>query len=155
VINYDLPDETDVFVHRVGRTARAGHDGLAITLVGGGDRGTLARLREGPLGDTEVTELPAASSARPAPPAMITMAIQGGRQDRLRPGDIVGALTTGVGIAATEIGKIELRDQISFVALAAAVGPRAIAGINDGRIKTRRFRAYQVTPPRRSSSDPR
>ncbi|MEO7732981.1 MAG: ATP-dependent RNA helicase DbpA [Kofleriaceae bacterium] len=149
VINHDLPDDLDVFTHRVGRTARAGHDGLAITLVGPGDRGTLARLRGGPLGDTPVSPLPDAGSAAPAPPAMITMAIQGGRQDRLRAGDIVGALTTGVGLLATEIGKIELRDQISFVALAAAVGPRAIAGINQGKIKTRRFRAYQVTPPRR------
>src|SRR5664279_1481728 len=54
VINYDLPDDVDVLTHRVGRTARAGHDGLAITLVGAGDRGTLARLRSGPLGDAPV-----------------------------------------------------------------------------------------------------
>ncbi|MBC7974682.1 MAG: DbpA RNA binding domain-containing protein, partial [Myxococcales bacterium] len=141
--------------HRVGRTARAGHEGLANTLVAPGDRTTRAPLRQGPLGGTAHVPLPPASSARPAPPAMITMAIQGGRQDRLRPGDIVGALTTGVGITAAEIGKIELRDQISFVALAASVGPRAIAGINQGRIKTKRFRAYQVTPPRRSGPDPR
>jgi len=153
VINYDLPDDADVFLHRVGRTARAGHDGLAITLVGSGDRAALARLRSGPLGTTPLSPLPDPRAAQPAPPAMITMAIQGGRQDRLRAGDIVGALTTGVGIAATEIGKIELRDQISFVALAAAIAPRAIAGINQGKIKTRRFRAYQVTPPRRPVDD--
>jgi ATP-independent RNA helicase DbpA len=67
---------------------------------------------------------------------------------RLRPGDIVGALTTEVGIAATEIGQISVMDRISFVAVTSAIGPQVLAGLNAGRIKKKRFRAYQVTPPR-------
>jgi ATP-independent RNA helicase DbpA len=86
-------------------------------------------------------------SGRP-PPAMVTIAIQGGRHDRLRPGDIVGALTTGVGIAATDIGQITVNDRISFVAVAAAIGRRALDGLAAGRIKNKRFRAYQIRPPR-------
>lgn len=147
VINYDLPREDDVFVHRIGRTARAGHDGLAITLVGPADRRALEDLRSGPLADVPLSPVPAPGADRAPPPAMITIAIQGGRHDRLRPGDIVGALTTDVGIAATEIGQISVMDRISFVALAAAVGPRALTGLNQGRIKKKRFRAYLVTAP--------
>ncbi len=148
VINYDLPREDDVFTHRIGRTARAGHEGLAITLVGPADRRALDELRSGPLANVPVSSLPEPGDERAAPPAMITIAIQGGRHDRLRPGDIVGALTTEVGIAATEIGQISVMDRISFVAVTSAIGPQVLAGLNAGRIKKKRFRAYQVTPPR-------
>jgi ATP-dependent RNA helicase DbpA len=147
VIHHDLPLDDDTFIHRIGRTARAGAHGLAITLAGPGDAAALARLRRGPLGDVPAEPLPDPSAARAPAPAMITMAIQGGRRDRLRPGDVVGALVTGVGLAADDISEVDVRDRISFVALAAAAGPRAIAGINAGRIKARRFRAYHVTPP--------
>ena len=140
VINYDLPREDDVFVHRIGRTARAGKSGLAISLTEG-------PLREGPLANVRLTPVPTADAALPPPPAMTTIAIQGGRQDRLRPGDIVGALTTGVGLAATDIGVITINDRISFVAVAAGEAARALAGLGSGRIKNKRFRSYLVRLP--------
>ncbi|MCX5742852.1 MAG: ATP-dependent RNA helicase DbpA [Proteobacteria bacterium] len=151
VVNYDLPRDGDIYVHRIGRTARAGHTGLAISLVGSGDRRALDDLRDGPLASVPLTPLVDADlgrdDGRAPPPAMITIAIQGGRHDRLRPGDIVGALTTEVGIAATDIGQISILDRISFVALAAAEGARALAGLEQGRIKKKRFRSYLVTAP--------
>ena len=79
---------------------------------------------------------------------MTTIAIQGGRHDRLRPGDIVGALTTGVGLAAADIGQITINDRISFVAVVAGVARSARStGSTAGRIKNKRFRAYVVKPP--------
>ena len=149
VVNYELPREVDAYVHRIGRTARLGREGLAISLIGPGDRRALDELRAGPLAGVPCAPLPPAGASEgvAAPPAMVTIAIQGGRQDRLRPGDIVGALTTEVGIASTDIGQISVMDRISFVALAADVGPKALAGINGGRIKNKRFRAYLVTAP--------
>jgi len=151
VINYELPREPDVYVHRIGRTARAGRDGLAISLAGHADRRELADLRNGPLAEVAAMPLPALGDpdARAAAPAMITIAIQGGRHDRLRPGDIVGALTTEIGIAGTDIGQINVMDRISFVALASAVGARALDGLNQGRIKKKHFRAYLVRTPGR------
>lgn len=143
IINYDLPREPDVFVHRIGRTARAGRSGLAISLAHPSDGQIL-----GPLAGVAMSRVPSAEAQLPPPPEMITIAIQGGRHDRLRPGDIVGALTTGVGIAGTDIGQITVNDRISFVAVVASVERRALDGLAAGRIKNKRFRAYRVNPPR-------
>jgi ATP-independent RNA helicase DbpA len=143
VINYDLPRENDVFLHRIGRTARAGRSGIAVTLAGPRDD-----LRHTPVADVPRLPIPALEDERPPPPAMTTIAIQGGRHDRLRPGDIVGALTTEVRIPATEIGQITINDRISFVAIAAGSAQRALAGLDEGRIKNKRFRVYVVKPPR-------
>jgi len=144
VINYDLPREPDVLVHRIGRTARAGKSGLAISLV----EGRLPEeLRAGPLAGVAISPLPSTEAQLPPPPAMTTIAIQGGRHDRLRPGDIVGALTTGVGLAAADLGQITITDRISFVAVAAGVAERALDGLVAGKIKNRRFRSYLVIPP--------
>jgi ATP-independent RNA helicase DbpA len=142
IINFDLPRERDVFVHRIGRTARAGRSGLAISLVS--DRRALEDIG---LAGVAMSRVPSAEAQQPPPPAMVTIAIQGGRQDRLRPGDIVGALTTEVGIAATDIGKISVNDRISFVAVVASVARRALEGLGAGRIKNKRFRAYLVKAP--------
>ncbi len=149
VINYELPLDLDTYTHRIGRTARAGRAGVAISLIGATDRRMLEELQRGPLAGVQPQPLPAPSTQRvpAADAAMITIAIQGGRQDRLRPGDIVGALTTDVGIAGADIGQISVLDRISFVAVAAAAGTRALAGLNAGRIKKKRFRAYLVKPP--------
>jgi ATP-independent RNA helicase DbpA len=148
IVNFDLPREPDVFVHRIGRTARAGRSGVAISMAHRSDGRILDDLRQGPLAGVGMSPLPTAEAQLPPPPAMTTIAIQGGRQDRLRPGDIVGALTTGVGIAGADIGQITVTDRISFVAVVAKVADRALDGLAAGRIKNKRFRSYLVKPPR-------
>ena len=152
VVNVELPRDAAGYIHRIGRTARAGKGGLAITLMAPGDKRVVDALRVsgGPLAGIKLTALPAAAAAgvRPPPPSMITIAIHGGRRDKLRPGDLVGALTTAVGIAAADIGQIQILDRVSFVALTAAVGPRALSGLDKVRIKKQKFRSHQVAIPR-------
>jgi len=145
VVNFELPRDPSVYVHRIGRTARAGRAGLAISLVGRPDRRTVDALPTR-VGLVDVATVPPPAEPPPAP-AFVTIAIEGGRRDRLRAGDIVGALTTDVGLAAADIGAIKLTDRVTYVALAPAAEPRALAGLARGTIKKRRFRAQRVTPP--------
>ncbi|MBA3818915.1 MAG: ATP-dependent RNA helicase DbpA [Deltaproteobacteria bacterium] len=149
VINFELPREVDTFVHRTGRTARLGREGLAISLVGPADRRALDELRSGPLDGVALSPLPPPGTAgdHVPLPTMVTIAIQGGRHDRLRPGDIVGALTGDMGIDGKDIGQISVLDRISFVAVTAEAGPKALAGLTNGRIKKKKFRAYRVFAP--------
>ena len=46
VINYDVPKECEDYIHRIGRTARANNDGLAITLVNEKDQMQFARIEK-------------------------------------------------------------------------------------------------------------
>ena len=136
-----------IFLIRLIRLRRK-PSGLAISLALPADGRILDELRQGPLAGVVMSRVPSAEAQLPPPPAMVTIAIQGGRQDRLRPGDIVGALTTGVGIAGTDIGQIAVNDRISFVAIVASMADRALDGLAAGRIKNKRFRSYLVKPPR-------
>ena len=145
VINYELPRETQAFTHRVGRTGRAGARGIAISLVSEKDERRVEKLDEH-LGDLEPHD--AAALPRPdhtpPPAAMKTIAIQGGRKDKLRPGDIVGAFTGELGIPNQAIGLITTRDRITFVALNRDVAPDALAAIKAGQIKGRNFGVFMV-----------
>jgi ATP-dependent RNA helicase DbpA len=95
---------------------------------------------------------PAPTPADALPPCMeppdaapcVTVTLHAGRRDKLRPGDIVGALTKDIGLAADDIGPIQIHQNVSFVAIRRAVAQRAVAGINDGHIKNRRVRAAIV-----------
>jgi ATP-independent RNA helicase DbpA len=71
--------------------------------------------------------------------------ISGGRKDRIRPGDLVGALTGEAGgLRGDQIGKIEVQERLSYVAIAREVAPAAVQRLNAGHIKSKRFRATLV-----------
>ncbi len=150
VVNYELPPRSDAYVHRAGRTGRAGKVGLAVALVSERESLRLQGFAD-ELGITvEVLPLPAAPpAARPAEAGMRTIFIGGGRKHKLRPGDIVGALTGpaeagGAAIAGDRIGKIELHDRFAYVAVAAEVAERALQALRAGRIKGTRFKVEAV-----------
>lgn len=143
VISYDLATTPEVHTHRIGRTGRAGREGEAISLIELPRQRRLWRALEPALGELEpalASSLPE-PGAPPAPAAWVTLMIQGGKRDKLRPGDIVGALTQEVGLSADQIGPISVLHQTSFVAIARDQARRALRGVNQGQIKNRRFRA--------------
>ncbi len=142
VVNYELPADVDTYLHRIGRTGRAGRDGLAISLCAPREqpRAALVAERQGrALRWERLQPLTGKATGVPRPP-MATLRIDGGRTDKLRPGDIVGALTGDAGLAAGAVGRIDVYATRSYVAIARAHANDALARLRAGRIKNRRFR---------------
>ena len=144
VVNYELPTDADTYLHRIGRTGRAGRDGLALSLVAPGERNRAALIeqRQGaPIRYARIDPLDGnPRGARQA--AMATLRIDAGRTDKLRPGDIVGALTGDAGLAKEAIGKIDVFATRSYVAIARNKAGHALERLRAGKIKGRRFRIH-------------
>jgi ATP-independent RNA helicase DbpA len=152
VVNLDLPSQPEVYVHRIGRTGRAGKSGLAVSLCSPADEPKLTAIEEytgRPLTPVRPEGRSAARAEAPrkasADAPMATLRLSGGRKDKLRAGDILGALTGEAGgLSGTDVGKIEIHDTFSFVAVAKTASRKALANLRDGRIKGRRFRVELV-----------
>ena len=146
VVNYELPTDADTYLHRIGRTGRAGRDGLALSLVAPGERNRAALIEERrgtPIRYERIA--PQDGKPRGVPQAaMATLRIDAGRTDKLRPGDIVGALTGEAGLAKEAIGKIDVYPTRSYVAIARAQLERALSRLQAGRIKGRNFRVRKL-----------
>ena len=142
VINYHIARELEVHVHRIGRTGRAGSKGIACTLYDDKDAYRVARL-EAFLGQTiDVKPLPAFSLLeRPSyKPLMTTLQIDGGKKQKVRPGDILGALTGVNGIDGTQVGKIQISDNVAYVAVSREAAKSALKKLQQGKLKGRSFR---------------
>lgn len=152
VVNFDLAREPETYVHRIGRTGRAGKKGLAISFCTEQDRETLANIERTIGAKLEPMALPTEPRAKkaeaPTPEQtakMDTLRISGGRKDKLRPSDILGALTgEACGLQGTDIGKIEIQDNWTYVAVSKSVSQVALQGLNKGRIKRMRFKVDVV-----------
>jgi ATP-dependent RNA helicase DbpA len=148
VINFDLPSQPEVYVHRIGRTGRAGKAGLAVSLYTAQEQVKLDAIQTF-TGNTLVlveaartprTEKPAPVQALGRDAKMATLRISGGRKQKLRPGDILGALTGEAGgLGAADIGKIEIHDNFSYVAVTKSLSRSAEQSLRQGRIKGKRF----------------
>jgi len=151
VVNFELPFQPEIYVHRIGRTGRAGQAGLAVSLVGPQDRAKVKAIEAAvgsplqrlaaPSGDRKQAGADAPRSAGHADATMVTLYVSGGRKDKLRPGDILGALTGEAGgLPGTDVGKIEIHERFSYVAIARGSAKRAIERLGAGRIKGKRFK---------------
>jgi ATP-independent RNA helicase DbpA len=152
VVNFDIPDEPEIYVHRVGRTGRAGKKGLAIALCTREEQELLPAIEHAIGANLDSVNWPLTTNTKstgaPTPEltaAMGTLRILGGRKDKLRPGDILGALTgEACGLQGTDIGKIEIQDNCSYVAVSKGVLATAVNGLRNGRIKRMRFKVDVV-----------
>ena len=143
VINYHLAHDPEVHIHRIGRTGRAGKSGFACSLISDKQSYKVAVLEE-ELGITIETEaLPKDSvlNQRPMKAPMVTLLIDSGKKNKIRPGDILGALTGEGGINGDEVGKIKVTAQRSFVAVKKAVSQKALNKLSQDKLKGRKVRA--------------
>ncbi|MFS0825706.1 ATP-dependent RNA helicase DbpA [Pseudomonas phoenicis] len=139
VVNVELARDAEIHVHRVGRTGRAGEKGLAISLVAPaeGHRAQAVEALQGQALRWEQLDNLKHKGGEPLLPVMSTLCIAAGRKDKLRPGDILGALTGDAGIPGTQVGKIAIFDFQAFVAVERAVAKPAMQRLNSGKIKGR------------------
>ena len=143
VFNYELPKQAEIYVHRIGRTARAGKQGVAVSLVGPREERRWQEIDE-LLPDANPTKcgIPDAKrSADPLSPSMTTIQISGGRKNKLRPGDLLGVLTADGGVPGDSVGSIDLFDTYSYVAVRNAQTPKAVRQLAKRPIKGRMYRA--------------
>jgi ATP-independent RNA helicase DbpA len=139
VINVELARDSEIHIHRVGRTGRAGAKGLAMSLVApaeGHRAQAIEDLQKSPLNWHPLSSLKA-KGGEPLQPPMVTLCISAGRKEKLRPGDILGALTGEAGLPGAKIGKIALFDYQAFVAVERDVARQALKRLNEGKIKGR------------------
>ncbi len=137
VINVDVTPDAEVHIHRIGRTGRAGADGWAISLASLDEMGAVGRIEQ--LQKTEsdwhpLSELKPAS-AEPLRAPMVTLQIVGGRKEKIRAGDVLGALTGDAGFSREQVGKINVNEFSTYVAVDRAIAASAHGKLNSGRIK--------------------
>jgi ATP-independent RNA helicase DbpA len=147
VINYELPRDPEIYVHRIGRTGRAGEKGLALSIF---TEAEVVRVNaiEKYLSTPCICDVYASLDRTPgftlkAP--MVTLQVDAGRKQKIRPGDLLGALTGDAALKGSQIGKIDIFDQCSFIAIEHAAWRQALDYLLNGKVKGRNVRARRVS----------
>ena len=142
VINVDVCKDTEVHIHRIGRTGRAGDKGLALSLASPGEKKWVSLIEQYqgvPVSWQDLASLNP-DQRRLDPPPMQCLCIFGGKKDKLRPGDLLGALTGDVGLSKAQVGKIQVFEFSTYVALQRDVAKAALDKLSAGKIKGRQFK---------------
>ena len=137
VINVDVTPDAEVHIHRIGRTGRAGETGLVLNLASMDEMGSVGKIEllQGRESEWHPLAGLAPTGQGKLVPAMVTLHIQGGRKEKIRPGDVLGALTADLGYTREQVGKIDVNEFSTYVAVERSVAHDAARRLNDGRIK--------------------
>ena len=138
VINYDIPHAKETYTHRIGRTARAGKEGLAFTLYTNNEEENIDQYKNDEVFFHDTTTLKRVNDFKMTPP-YTTLVIEGGKKDKLSKGDLLGALTGDVGLEGKVIGQIDIYERQSYVAIENAFIDKAYKKLSKGKIKAKRF----------------
>lgn len=147
VVNFELTPDPEIHVHRVGRTGRAGKEGLAFSLFMASEAHKVNRIEEYLNTTFEIAKtssLKRRENFRLSPP-MVTLCINGGRKSKVRAGDILGALTSNTDLNGKQIGKIDIFDNVSYVAIERPIAKQALKILNEGKIKGRKFKVRKLS----------
>lgn len=146
VVNFDLPQDADVYTHRIGRTARAGKVGLAFTLFVGYEKEKCLEIENYLETENEYKAMDdfSADSRFDLTPPMKTIYINGGKKDKIRPGDILGALVNVAGLTAAQVGNISILDRQTYVAIDVSVARQTISKLAGEKIKGLKFKVGEA-----------
>ena len=146
VINVDITPDSEVHIHRIGRTGRVDQVGWALSLVSSNQKGRVANIVKTLGAEIEwhsLSELPESGDERkPLMPPMVTLLILGGRKEKIRPGDVLGALTGEAGFSKEQIGKINVTDTSTYVAVERSIAKDALRKLSAGTIKGKKVKVH-------------
>ena len=139
VVNVDVTPDPEVHIHRIGRTGRGDAEGLAITLSSMDEMGRVGRIE---VLQGQASQWQALDSFKPAAggrllPPMRTLQIVGGRKEKIRPGDVMGALAGECGLTREQVGKINVNEFSTYVAVQAELAQTVAVQLGKGKIKGR------------------
>lgn len=129
IIHYHLPEGKEEMIHRVGRTARWDADGRSFFILGPEET-----LPEYVTLQTENFELPQ-KLPLPSPPKMTTLYIGKGKKNKISKGDIVGFLCKTCGLPFSDLGRIDVYDRYSYVAIKREKAPEILKMSQIAKIK--------------------
>ncbi len=139
VINVDVTPDPEVHIHRIGRTGRGDAEGLALTLASMDEMGRVGRIEQVQGRESQWQALDSfkpAAGGRLLPP-MRTLQIVGGRKEKIRPGDVMGALAGECGLTREQVGKINVNEFSTYVAVSAELAQNVAVALGKGKIKGR------------------
>jgi ATP-independent RNA helicase DbpA len=149
VINFELSQDPEIHIHRIGRTGRAGNEGLALSLFMPSETPKLIAIEQYQNATTRTEDISSLSAVPDAieklKPVMTSLLISGGRKHKIRPGDVLGALTANKKISGKQIGKIDILDVFSYVAVDKKIARQALNILSEGKIKGRKFKVRQLS----------
>ena len=157
VINYDVPNSPDVYVHRIGRTGRVGRSGRAITLITPKQRRDLEAIEKHakteihawstevvavePNGDRE-TRRPRHTKPRKAATdgEVVKLIVSGGRAQGLEPADVIGAIVDNSHLEGEDIRNVRVLERFSFVEVPAARSREVIDKVSGSAVRGTKLR---------------
>ena len=147
VVNFELSPDPEIHVHRIGRTGRAGNQGLAFSLFMASEAHKVNKIEEYQKTAAKIestNSLKLKDNFRLSPP-MVTLFINGGRKNKVRAGDILGALTANTNLQGKQIGKITIFDNFSYIAVEQPIYKQALKILSEGKIKGRKFKVRKLS----------
>jgi len=139
VINVDITPDAATHTHRIGRTGRVDEEGWAFSLVSMDEMGSVGKIEQaGGFASAwkKLAELTPASK-EPLLAPMRTIQILGGRKEKIRPGDVLGALTKDLGFAGAQIGKINVNEFSTYVAVERGIAQEVLRKLSGAKVKGR------------------
>jgi superfamily II DNA/RNA helicase len=168
IINFDIPMESENYVHRIGRTGRLGNTGMAITFVSPSEYKYLERLEEYIGYNIIKKEIPSDDDLKnmkkvisektnfiSKPKLKVNKAdklnkdimkiyINAGKNKKIRPGDVVGAITNIEGVSADDIGIIDIQERCSYIDIHQGKGNLVINNLKNSTIKGKAIKVHKA-----------
>ncbi|PUE61718.1 ATP-dependent RNA helicase DbpA [Limnohabitans sp. 2KL-17] len=146
VINVDVTPDSEIHIHRIGRTGRGDAEGLALTLVSMDEMGSVGKIE---LMQGRESIWAPISDLNPAPggllqPPMRTLQIVGGRKEKIRAGDVMGALAGECGLTREQVGKINVNEFSTYVAVQAELARKVETQLSHGKVKGKSVKVRQL-----------